>query len=256
MFRIFSNLCFCLPFSLFLYIIQWKKKTIRRNLALIKLQKHFSYFKFYHNASTDFLAFLLSLNQKKVFLCTRDLAKLRGLQNSGGLLLSAHYHNWELIGAWFASKGIPLISLTKPMKNSFWNSTLARIRGKKQMNTLNSVSFYNVANAIKEKSIFGILLDQRNLKNSVKNKFFGHTIRQSALAELLYKKTNCPCYFIIALPNHQFRLIQLFGESSKTHKNLTARYNRVLETLVKSEPHYWYGLTHKIFKIKTFDPYS
>ncbi len=237
-----------LPLTLALLLSGWKKRVIHQNLAHTQLEGRLSFFQYYFHLSCDLVSFLLSITKKPVQLRQKDLLKFNQFKNSGGLLLTAHFHNWELMGSWLVSRGLPLKGSALPLKSSFWNSVLLFLRKK---NTLPTISIGVARGAyqwIKKGNVFGVLADQRPKAIFVNSSFFGHTVKTTALPGFLLQKTACPVYFLWLTPSFEVRAIRLTtGTTSETL--LLKRYHKVLETIIRKHPNYWYGFSHNRFKV-------
>ncbi len=65
----------------------------------------------------------------------------------------------------------------------------------------------------------------------------------------ILKHRRCPVYFGAVLPDGELRLISLLSRHDvEGEEKLARRYHRVLETLVRRHPGFWYGFFHARFK--------
>ncbi len=252
--RIFS---FC--FALILFLLQWKKKVILINLKLCNIPSDsFNLFSFYTNLSTDLLSFIFLSPSDTYHIRKNDIQKFSLLKKSGGLLLTAHFHNWELMGTWLCLQGLPLKGSAKKLKNSFWNFILTFVRHKK--NKLPSILNFQYSNGLhwlNQGNVFGVLLDQHFPSSQTLSTFFQHKVHTLPLPFLLHSKTQLNGFLFFLTPKNQIRIIQITHSGCSINKQtFYARYHKILEILIKTYPEYWYGFCHRRFKNIVPNPYD
>jgi len=240
-----GSLSSCL--ALFLILIGWKKTTLQNNLALCGIRK-FSFLKFYGNLSKDLLAFLHQRHFCFLKLATQNQKNLASLKQTGGVLVCAHFCNWELMGSWLVKAGLPIVGYSRPLKNKRANSVLNYLRAKINLKTISTGTPLFAHQWIQNKGVFGVLLDQFHPSRSNPASFFSQRVYQSSLPWYLSKKTLKPVYFAILLPNSEIRIIQLCANSPVSKAKLMQRYHTCLELIIRAHPEYWYGWTHRRFK--------
>ena len=201
-----------LPLVASLIIIGWKKGRLRGNAALCRLPYTFRFrLRFYRNAAIDLLQFFHGRYANSIRLRPKDGGKLLRLQSGASLFLTAHFHNWELLGAWMTGNGIPLLSGAKPMANAWSQVLLIRLRRRLGM----KVAFQNVPRIamrhLQAGNCFALLWDQRADQSSLSAPLFGHTLLMDPLPHFLATRTPVPVpvFFGALLPNGQVRLLLL-----------------------------------------------
>src|SRR5690606_16200971 len=116
-----------LPLIWCLFIFGWKREKILRNAGICGLTPHpFSLFRFYQALVLDLLRFGFGEYGQPLRLRPRDNFKLQKLKTAPSILLTAHFHNWELMGAWMGRHGVPLLGGARPLSAPWAQSILVR----------------------------------------------------------------------------------------------------------------------------------
>ena len=252
-----------LPFAAGLYIVGWKASVIRSNTALCSLPHPWLRFRLYQHAARDLMRLFFGRLEIPIRIRPQDAAKLKILKSSPSLFLTAHFHNWELMGSWMTRQGVPLLSGAKPMAWVPAQSLLDRMRRRLSMKVIYRDIPRSAARHLSAGGCFGFLWDQRVPHSETSTPFFGHTVAVDPLPLFLLRRQSVPVHFGALLPNGTFRVISLLdttrprspergGRSPERIANsqdrVARRYHRVLEVLVRRHPSYWYGLAHRRFR--------
>lgn len=250
-----------LPLAMVLFSLRWKKSRILKNVRHLQIPfSAFTRFKLYFHASVDALELLHGHYSRTITTRLQDSKKIRGLKTLPSLFLSAHFHNWELMGSWLTQTlRIPLLSAAVPLTHPRSQLFLNWIRTRTQVPVVTKNIPLAAIHHLKQGKGFGILWDQFPLHQKSESRFFSRPIQMDALAPFLQNKTHVPVYFGALLPSGQFRIVRLFSPKHPTQKTVTGdldlapeklsrRYNRVLEILVRAHPSFWYGFAHRRFK--------
>jgi len=240
-----------------LLFVKWKRDVIEINLRLCNIPyEKFSLKKFYFQLSMDVLLFLHGRPLKKIHIRSRDVMKFHSLKQNGGVLLTAHFHNWELMGSWLRKNGMHLMGYSKPLKNPFWNYVLNLKRKQIDLPTISENVLKTSLKWVKENKTFGVLWDQRPEAEKIKVPFFKQKVNMFRLPPLLLKAAEKPCYIYILLPDFCIRILQISHENNKHSFQKTAvRYNKILEAFIRKHPEFWYGWPHRRFRNRDFNPY-
>ncbi len=112
-------------------------------------------------------------------------------QNRGVLLLTAHFGNWELFGAYLASRGYPINVIAKKIYDSRLNDILVNIRAKKGVKTLlRSESTRDMIKMLKNNETLAILIDQDTKVDGCFVDFFDKKAYTPTGAAVLARKYN------------------------------------------------------------------
>ena len=241
-----------IPLILSLFLSSWKKSRIDANLRLLGKTPSLPFrFRFYRNVVLDILRVVHRNYGRLIQVRPRDQGKLQDLRSGPALFLSAHFHNWELMGSWLTTnKDIPLLSMALPFQHPTSQWWLKRLRRRMGIPVLNRDIPRSALKHILAGKCFGMLWDQYPTQGQMAADFFGFPLRINALPGFLTEKSSPNVYFGALLPRGQFRLVQLAQAvpGGIAPERLARRYHRVLEILVRAHPDYWYGLAHRRFK--------
>lgn len=236
-----------------LIVVGWKRDKLRLNSELCGIPYSFRFrLRFYRSLVLDLLQFFHGRYAGELRMRSRDEKKWRRLGTGPGLFLTAHFHNWELLGAWMTRQGIPLLSGARPLANAWSQALLIRLRRRLRM----KVVFQNLPRSalrhLQSGQCFALLWDQRVERSNTRAPLFGHNLLLDPLPEFLDRHASAPAYFGVLLPDGTLRVLQLLGSMSSpspsSNRTLARRYHRVLELLVRTHPSSWYGLAHGRFQ--------
>jgi len=181
-------------------------------------------------------------------------------QNRGLIMVSGHFGNWEIAGAYFASCWPHQATvIQKRQKNRRVDRHMADLRRRWNMEVVyvrNAVS--NCLRALAKQKLVGLLADQDIGRRGVFVPFFGRRASTPPGAALLHLKSGAPLVFAYAYrrERHSFRLglvdlslpeNERTGNMNEDIKTVLARYNRVLERFVREHPEQYFWM-HKRWK--------
>lgn len=260
-----------IPMVLLLFLSGWKKTHILANARLCGLHPTSLFrLRFYHGACLDLLKLLHGNYGRPILSRPRDEGKLESLRSGPALFLSAHFHNWELMGSWLTlNSGIPLLSAALPLKHAASHTGLEWIRKRTGVPVIAKAITRTALRHLQSGKSFGMLWDQSPSRSDLTSPFFGHRVRMDPLPSFLALKSRAPVFFGAMLPGGRFRIVKILKAASShpaslvTGSNpdpvasdlaqaaalrLARRYHRVLQVLVRAYPWCWYGLAHRRFK--------
>jgi KDO2-lipid IV(A) lauroyltransferase len=165
------------------------------------------------------------------------------------LLLTAHFHNWEILGGALRRLGVPLLASAKPLRNARADFLLRRLRQRLGLPVTSSGWPRAALRHLDSGGCFALLWDQHSPDSDSAGRFFGRPVLLNPLPVFLLRHRACPVYFGVLLPGGTLRLVPLLREiGGDWEQRLARRYHRVLETLIRRHPHHWYGFFHARFK--------
>jgi lauroyl/myristoyl acyltransferase len=238
--------------ALALYIGGWKKTVLLENARRCAVAPRFFRIRWYAHAASDLLRFMHGVYGSPIQVRPQDQDKLKKLKSGAGLFLTAHFHNWELMGGWLVGQRVPLLSAARPMVQSWAQSGLAFFRSRISSRTVDSDVPRAALRHLDGKGCFALLWDQRAPRSPVKARLFGLTLGMDPLPPFLIRHRECAIWFGVLLPDGTFRLLLLspgLRPSSASHSpdRIARRYHRVLELLIRRHPTWWYGMAHRRF---------
>ncbi|WP_022846241.1 MULTISPECIES: lysophospholipid acyltransferase family protein [unclassified Desulfurobacterium] len=192
------------------------------------------------NYSFKFLDSILSLRKES----TISMDELIALD--GGILLTAHIGNWELLGGWFShvSRG-RLSVVAKPLKNLYVNEMVNTIRNHWNIKVIPTGNVIEIIKDLKRKRFIGILLDQRpKEKDGVLVRFLGRDTFVNKGAAVLSVKTGKPVIpaFCYMEPDNSytFEVHKPIYPEGRSVEELTKVYSDWIEMAVKKRPEQWF----------------
>jgi len=241
---------------------------IRRNVALTNLgiaypESDLSWRrevvkKLYCNLSLSVMEFLILTKNPKVV--SKWVTKVEGeehLENlsksgRGAVLLTAHMGNWELLAAWLACKGYPLVAGVRDPNDVHVSKLLACYRKALGVETIPKKSLLlKGAKLLKQGKFIGILADQDGGTDGIMVSFMGKvasTVGGPAALSLLTKAPVVPIVsYRIAPYEHEILVlppIEPLYELPREEaiREMTIKFNDILEGFIRRSPEQWLWL--------------
>ena len=222
---------------------KWTQK--RKNHTLFLCYQH------YGMVLVDFLCLpKVKKNNKVNFVNipkdSLELIKKRG----GGIIMSAHIGNWEYIGPSLGINGIKCAGVTQIQHNSKSNIFFNELRTSKNVNIIpKDEGSSPMIKVIKNGYYLGLISDQNAGKKGTKANFFNYPVSIPKGAGAFHLKTNTPILlgFCILSTNFKYNLSfyemdvkELSQDSDEAIKEINCRYSKILEDLVKDNPHQYF----------------
>ena len=183
-------------------------------------------------------------------------------ENSGAIIVGAHFGNWELAG--FLSKVIkkPITGIAKPIKNKpRLYGAIEKTRQEVGLHTVDKIgSAGALVRILKKGGIVALLADQRARRRySIWSPFFGHqvaTIPSPAVLARLSGSPILPAFLSRIRPLHHQLVIEepiivpRTGNSREIIADYTERINKILEQQIRRYPAQWFWPHDRWRKIK------
>lgn len=170
-------------------------------------------------------------------------------EGKGGIVLSGHLGNWELLAHYFAMKNFSVNVIARRVRMEEFERFLNRIRARNKINVLyRDASAKEVIALLKNNEFVGIMPDQD--MDSVSGffvDFFGrpaYTPNGPAVLNLLTGVPIIPCFIVRKAFGHKIIIeppMELARGSNKEKDILenTQRYTKVIENYIKDFPSQW-----------------
>jgi hypothetical protein len=245
---------FALFFAALFALSGVRRGVIRRNFALTRLPvPAFFRFRLGFNLARDVLSLILPGALSPPRLHPRSRRSLDALRRGPGLLLTAHFGNWEAQAAAWVRHGVPLLGAARPLKRAAFQGLVSRIRERHDISVVSTAVPRAALRHLRAGGCFGLLWDQHARDSVRAGRFFGVPVALNPLPFFLLARNPCPVHFGVLLPDGSLRLVPLLDPARRGfgpgwEDRLARRYHRVLETLVRRDPTLWYGVLHARFK--------
>ena len=245
---------------LFNYIPK-RKNTALKNLKIAfpdksdewintTLKKCYSFFTYNF---LQFLAFPFNPNSIEIEVVGKKYLNNAINENSGTVLVSAHFGSWEILGYWFGINNYPLVGIAQKQKNKGANlffEEKRQLSGTKQVYRKSSMdSLYEILNANK---ILGLVSDQDARGKGVFVDFFNKPASTHKGAALFHLNTNASLIFGICvqkdIEKYRAEFIPI-NPKKKSTEDITQLYTTIIEQSIKKYPeqYFWF---HNRWKTK------
>ena len=245
---------------LFNYIPK-RKNTALKNLKIAfpdksdewintTLKKCYSFFTYNF---LQFLAFPFDPNSIEIEVVGKKYLNNAINENSGTVLVSAHFGSWEILGYWFGINNYPLVGIAQRQKNKGANlffEEKRQLSGIKQVYRKSSMdSLYEILNANK---ILGLVSDQDARGKGVFVDFFNKPASTHKGAALFHLNTNASLIFGICVQKDIGKYLVEFipiNPKKKSTEDITQLYTTIIEQSIKKYPeqYFWF---HNRWKTK------
>ncbi len=178
-----------------------------------------------------------------------DIIKRFIQQGKGGIALSAHLGNWELLAHYFAIKGFSVNVIARRLRMELFERFLHRIRRRNKVNILHrDASIKDVIALLKNSEFVGIMPDQdMESVSGVFVDFFGksaYTPNGPAILNRLTKTPLVPCFIVRKTFGHEILIeepieMALTQDRDKDILENTQKYTKVIEKYIKEFPGQW-----------------
>jgi KDO2-lipid IV(A) lauroyltransferase len=182
-----------------------------------------------------------------------EFAEAARRAGKGTIFITAHLGNWEMLGRYLASEGIPLTVVAREPEDPAFAAWVHRMREGAGMSVAyRGGSARELLSLLKANKAVGLLPDQNS--SDVFTPFFGvpaGTATGPAAIALHTGATLIPSY-CVRLPDDTYRLMLLppipshsTGDRQTDILRITTEVNRVLESVIREYPDQWLWLHNR-----------
>lgn len=188
--------------------------------------------------------------------CLEDVFKL----GKGGVLVSGHFGNWELLGAAIARLGYPMYAVVANQHNAYADRLMTQYRAKMGTTVIHvGVAVRGVIKALRNNGFIALLADQNARHDGVFVNFLGRPASTPKGPAVFSLKTGAPMVFgtAVRLPGGKHRFdIELIphdhltgGAIDENIQALTQIFTSKLEAKIREYPDHWFWM-HRRWKTK------
>ncbi len=181
------------------------------------------------------------------------------LQKKGGIFVSGHIGNWELMGTSIFFLGYPINFIIGEQRNKFADKLLNDYRSKQGINLIPRKSaLRDVLTVLKKNEFVGILSDQDALGSGVFVNFFGKKASTPTGAARFAIKSGARIILAVDVPSNDRKYhdiyfeeikVELTGNKEKDVFLLTETFTKRLEEYISKYPQHYFWL-HKRWKTR------
>jgi KDO2-lipid IV(A) lauroyltransferase len=262
---LFSDFCYVLVY----YLVGYRKKVVRGNLALVfpeksdaerlKIEK-----KFYHHLCDMFLEMIKSLTisdaelRKRFVFPNIEVINEYEKQEQSIILISGHYANWEWMNIMKEYVSLRGYGIYKKLTNKYFDKLVRDIREKRNSELITTKNTFKTIRKNQDNNILGIyymVSDQspKPLPNYYWTDFMNITVPCFNGSEVLARKVNMPFIYFkiekVKRGHYKGTFIPLTPEGIKNYpvNEPTELFYRELEKQLYEAPEYYYWV-HKRWK--------
>ncbi len=184
-------------------------------------------------------------------------------QGKGAIIATAHFGNFELLGSFFARRGLPLTAITKRLSRNVLNGFWLDQRRRAGLRELpDSGSIRDILKVLRAGEILAIMIDQNMIpRRAIFAPFFGVDAATTPGPAVFAERTEAPVLLALMhrLPGGRHRVsvegpipFERTGDRAADLLAFTARLNAELERHVRAEPEHWYWV-HRRWKTRPPD---
>ena len=171
------------------------------------------------------------------------LEEIKTLKN-GALALTAHLGNWDVLGGFFSSLGVPLHTIGRRARSNITQAILEKIRLDNGITTLwrdDEHSAKEIVSLFKSGKLVAALIDQDTPVRSVFVDFFGTPAKTPNGIVTLANRFNRPIYisFITQEKNYSYSIYVERVSPNLSEQEVLELYHKQLESIIRKYPEQW-----------------
>lgn len=177
----------------------------------------------------------------------------------GGVVVTAHFGNWEMQAAYTTECGYPLDVIAKVQHNPLFDRLINDIREQMNVNVIpvRSSTLRDVFKSLKENRLVGIVADQHDPSQNLIMNFLGRPASVAKGPAVFAMKQKCPILPILMrrvkydqhiLISHPPIYPNESGDDEQDIIDMTRKYLNFFEEMIKKYPDQWMW-THRRWKV-------
>lgn len=196
---------------------------------------------------------------KKILVGDTSILEHVHKEGKGGIMVTAHFGNWELMGSWLAVSGYPTDFLVGRQHNKKIDDMLIGFRNEVGVGIISlAKSVRQVFKALKANHFAGIVSDQHNPSEGVILEFFGRLASTPRGPALFAIRAGCPLLPCMLRRERYDRHVVICadpiyppnsGDEEADIRLMTETYSKFFEDVIRQYPDQWLW-THRRWKVK------
>jgi KDO2-lipid IV(A) lauroyltransferase len=178
-----------------------------------------------------------------------DVLRWAAEQGKGAVLVTGHFGNWEVFGAWIRAQGYPIDVVVKPMRNTYVDALYNRCRAAMDVGVIHTqVATKEIIRSLQQKRFVAIVADQYAGAEGIDVAFFGRPASTPRGPAVLALKFGCPLMTGVLEQRRDGRFIthidgpieyEPTGDMETDVRNLTQEIVARLEAHIRRTPGQW-----------------
>jgi Kdo2-lipid IVA lauroyltransferase/acyltransferase len=179
-------------------------------------------------------------------------------RGKGAIIVTAHFGNWEMMGAWVATQGYPMDFLIGTQHNAKVDELLVDFRRAIGVGVIRlSTSARSVFKALKANHVVGLVSDQHASSGGIRLTFFGRPAATPKGPALFAIRADCPLLPMMLHRERYDRHVVIkgpaiyppnTGDEEQDIRLMTEEYTRFFERTIRQYPDQWLW-THRRWKL-------
>ena len=179
-------------------------------------------------------------------------------EGKGGIIVTAHFGNWELLGSWIAASGYPMDFLVGSQHNQKVDNLLNDFRREMGVGIIPlKTSIRGVFKCLRANHFTGLVSDQHAHSGGVTVKFFGRKAATPKGPAAFALKAKCPLIPLLIRRERYDRHVVMAGtpiypphsgDDEKDIETMTMAYTKFFEDGIRRYPDQWMW-THRRWKL-------
>lgn len=181
-------------------------------------------------------------------------------KGQGAIVVTAHFGNFELLGSFFSTRGMPITAITKVLSRNFANAFWVDQRQRAGLKELpDSGSIRDILKVLRRGEILAVMIDQNMIpRRAIFAPFFGKLAATTPAPAIFAERTGAPVFLTVMhrLPGGRHRVVvegpipfDRTGDRDADVLAFTAKLNRTLERHIVESPPCWYWV-HRRWKTR------
>ena len=245
-----------------IYLVGLRKKVAAINIKIAfpelgKLDIELLLLKCYKHFGMVFMDFINQIHINKKNLSNTIIMRSKDkkiLQDAnGGIIMSAHFGNWESVLPAIGLNNIKMETVVREQKNSLANDYYIKLRSFPNISLIwNKNALKKLYNAISNKEFIGLASDQNARTKGIFLPFFEKEASFPKGSGIFYSREKCNLFIFLCIMGSDYKYYSFVKSISSDKVNeddiihdITLKYIKILENKIKQNPHQYFWFHKK-----------